>query len=132
MASIDKTSVREELDRLKSEFNRLSSDNAVSGEVRLLMHSMLTLLEIICAIFLEKKTTKTSRNSSKPSSQNDKDDTALTLPGSKGKGRTERSVTATNTRSVETVTVAPVSRCDVCGADLTHTPCQGVITESGV
>ena len=42
------------------------------GESKLLMQSMLTLLELICAIFLGKNTPKTSRNSSKPSPQTDK------------------------------------------------------------
>ncbi|MEJ2075822.1 MAG: transposase [Reinekea sp.] len=55
---------------MKSKFNRLSSENKVSGEIRLLMQSMLALLDIICAIFLEKNTAKTPVNSSKPSSQN--------------------------------------------------------------
>jgi transposase len=89
MVSINKTSVRDELDRLKSEFNRLSSENKVSEGIRLLMQSMLALLDIICAIFLEKNTTKTPVNSSKPSSQNGKDETTLPHKGSKGKGKYE-------------------------------------------
>ena len=77
MANINQTSVREELDRLKGEFTRLSSEQAVSGEIKMLMSGMLTLLELICAIFLEKKTVKNNKNSSKPSSQTDKDESAL-------------------------------------------------------
>ena len=124
MASINKTSVREELDRLKSEFKRLSSENNISGEVQLLMQSMLALLDIFCATFLEKNTSKTSVNSSKPSSQNEKDDTALTHKGSKGKGKPETTQAAENTRTVETVRLAEVNVCDVCGTDLSQTPCH--------
>ena len=88
MANINKTSVRGELDRLQSEFERLSQENALTGESRLLMRSMLTLLELICAIFIEKNTPKTTKKSSKPSSQTDKDESYLGLHGSKGKGET--------------------------------------------
>jgi len=59
---------------LKGEFNRLESEKAISDEIRMLVSSMLTLLELICSIFLEKKTTKNNQNSSKPSSQTDKDE----------------------------------------------------------
>lgn len=124
MASINTTSVREELDRLKGEFKRLSSEQSISGETKMLMSSMLTLLELICAIFLEKSTTKNSRNSSKPSSQTDKDETALGQPGSKAKGKPERRQSAYNTRSIETTVVATVSTCDICGEDLSGTACH--------
>ena len=109
MANINKTSVRGELDRLQSEFERLSQENALTGESRLLMRSMLTLLELICAIFLEKNTPKTTKNSSKPSSQTDKDESSLGLHGSKGKGKQERPDLAANSRVVETVTVSKVT-----------------------
>ena len=124
MASINTTSVREELDRLKSEFKRQSSEQSLSSETKMLMSSMLTLLELICAIFLEKSTTKTSKNSSKPSSQTEKDETSLDHPGSKGKGKAERRQSAYNSRSIETTTVATVSTCDTCGEDLTGTACH--------
>ena len=109
---------------MKSEFKRLSSEQSLSSETSLLMSSMLTLLELICAIFLEKSTTKTSKNSSKPSSQTEKDETSLDQPGSKGKGKTEHRQSAYNSRSVETTTVAPVSTCDTCGEDLSGTVCH--------
>ena len=125
MANINKMSVRGELDRLKSEFERLSQENALTGESKLLMRSMLTLLELICAIFLEKNTPKTTKNSSKPSSQTDKDESALGQQGSKGKGKRERPDSAANSRVVETVTVSEVTACPVCGEDLTHTHCDG-------
>lgn len=77
MASVNTSSVREKLDRLKSEFKRQSFEQSLTSETRLLMSSTLTLLELICAIFLEKSNTKNSKNFSKPSSQTEKDETAL-------------------------------------------------------
>lgn len=124
MANINTQSVREELERLKSEFTRLSSEGSLPNESRMLMSSMLTLLELIFAIFLEKKTSKTSKNSSKPSSQTDKDESALGHPGSKGKGKKELKQSAYNSRSVETVSVSTVNTCDTCGEDLSGVICH--------
>lgn len=125
MANINKTSVREELDRLRSHFNELSSEGSLTRESKMLMQSMLTLLELICAIFLEKNTPKTNKNSSKPSSQTDKDESALSQKGSNGRGKKESSESAANTRVVEFATVSEVAACPVCGEDLTHAHCQG-------
>jgi len=50
---------------------------------------MLMIIELMLSIFLEKVTNKDSKNSSKPSSQTDKDETALSQQGSNGKGKTE-------------------------------------------
>ncbi|MEJ2042316.1 MAG: hypothetical protein P8X74_03360 [Reinekea sp.] len=63
----------------------------------MLMQSMLALLDIICAIFLERNTTKTPVNSNKPSSQNGKYETTLPHKGSKGKGKYEATLSANNT-----------------------------------
>ena len=100
MATINKTSVRHELDRLKTEFQRQHDAKALTQENRLLMQGMLTLLELIVSIFLEKTTQKNSKNSSKPSSQTEKDESALTSTGSKGKGKPETTQTIRNARTV--------------------------------
>ena len=91
MAQIHKSSVRDELDRLKSNFEILSNQKKVSPETSMLINSMFVLMELICAIFLEKKTKKSDKNSSIPPSQNEKDDSALTdsKTGTKGKGKKE-------------------------------------------
>lgn len=51
------------------------------------MNSLFLVLELMLSIFLERLTKKESRNSSKPSSQTEKDDTSLSRPGSQGKGK---------------------------------------------
>lgn len=125
MASINKNSLRDELDRLKSQFEELSSEGSLTRESKILMQSMLTLLNLICAIFLEKNTAKTSENSSKPSSQTDKDESALSQKGRNGKGKNEQAELASNTRVAEVVTLSEVTSCPICGEDLTHTHCHG-------
>ena len=123
MAMMNKTSVREEVDRLKQDFDKLCSDGKVSSEIRVVMNSLLVIVELILSVFLEKKTRKTSKNSSLPSSQTEKDETATTDTASNGKGK-KVSGKAGNTRVKETVTAAKVETCDCCGVVLDKTPCQ--------
>ena len=124
MATINKKSIREEVDRLKDEFEQLCSEDTVSSEIRVLMNSMLVIIELILSIFLEKKTRKNSENSSLPSSQTSKDETSLSKNESKGKGK-QVSGKVDNRRTKETVAIAKVDTCSVCGIALDDAPCQG-------
>ena len=126
MGTVNKHSVRDEFDHLKSTFKQLTSENKVSPECKLLLDGFIVLFELILSIFLEKKTKKTSSNSSKPPSQTEKDDSSLGHLGKKGKGKKETSTQAANTRTVETVTTLPVTVCDQCGAALDKVACQCV------
>jgi len=123
MATVDKTSIREETNRLKQEFEELCSVGKVSPEIRVLMSSLLVVVELILSVFLEKKTRKNSKNSSLPSSQTEKDETSKTAPKSQGRGK-KVSGKVSNTRVKETVTIAQALTCDVCGIALDNTPCQ--------
>jgi len=125
MASVDKASVREEVSRLKADFQALRDQEKVSAEVQMLMNSLFMIVELMLSIFLERTTRKTHKNSSIPPSQSDKDDTALGAGGANGKGKRLASKMAGNTRTRQTVTVASVDVCEVCGEDLSHTACQG-------
>jgi len=122
MATVDKTSVRQEVSRLKMEFEQLCSDGKVSSEIRVVMNSLLVVVELILSIFLEKKTRKTSKNSSLPSSQTEKDETSKSNTKSRGNKLTGE---VSNTRIKETVTTVKVDTCDVCGVALDKTPCHG-------
>ena len=124
MATVDKNSVREEIARLKKDFENLCAEGKVSPEMRALMNSMLLIVELILSIFLEKKTRKDNKNSSLPSSQTSKDETSKSDPGSKGKGK-EVSGKLSNARTKSTVTVAQAVTCNVCGQPLDQAPCQG-------
>jgi len=122
MANVNKQSLREEFDALKSEFERLSASGKMAMESRALFQAMLMLFEVLMAVFMEKRTTKDSNNSSIPTSQTAKDETATTRPGSKGKGPTQNDAHSRHTRTVETVQVAPVYTCEACGEDLRRVP----------
>jgi len=125
MSSVNKQSLREEFDALKGQFEHLCTEGKMSPESRALFQAMLMLFELLMAVFMERRTTKDSKNSSKPSSQTAKDDTAVGQPGAKGKGKAENNVRSGNTRTVETVQVAEVHVCETCGEDLGNTRCQG-------
>ena len=73
MASVNKQSLREEFDALKVRFEQLVADGKMAGESRALVEALLLLLRLLMAVFLEQHTSKTSTNSSKPSSQTPKD-----------------------------------------------------------
>ena len=107
MPTVNQASLRDECSRLKGEFGALSSAGKVPAETAVLMNAVFMLLEMMVAIFLEKTTRKTSRNSSLPPSQTDKDDSATT-PGSKPKGSGGQRQRFGNTRTIETTTIVDV------------------------
>lgn len=116
MASLDKTSVRGQVEKIKTDFDQLRRDGKVAVEVQAIMSSMLMVIELILAIFLERATKKNSGNSGIPPSQTGKDDSSPPDPGSNGKGKKADGEKAENRRTRETVRVASVDYCDVCGA----------------
>jgi transposase len=124
MSTVNKASLRDEFDRIKTEFQQLMNKKKAPAEYIVLFQGMLTLMELLVSIFLEKQTKKNSKNSSKPSSQTDKDESSLTNAGSKSKGKNESKATASNMRVKESVTVSQVQFCNVCGKDLSDVPCQ--------
>jgi transposase len=123
MATLDKSSVRSEVSRLKADFENLCAEGKITGESQAIMSSLFMVVELILAIFLERTTKKDATNSSKPSSQTEKDESALSHAGSNGKGKPENKAAALTSRTVESVAVSKVATCDVCGEDLTGVPC---------
>ena len=95
MASLDKSSVRNEVSRLKADFEKLCAEGKITCESQAIMTSLFLVVELILAIFLERATPKGVANSSKPPSQTDKDD------GSHGKGKPENQASSLNRRTVD-------------------------------
>jgi len=126
MGSVNGQSLREEAERIKSEFQRIATNKKIDAEINMLFQSMLVLINLLVAIFLEKTTKKTNKNSSKPSSQTEKDESSTTHPGTHGKGKQESVTIAHNTRTIENVTIASVTQCEVCGLGLTETSCEHI------
>ena len=72
MGSVNTKSVREEAERIKSEFDLITANKKLDPQVSILIQSMFMLINLLISIFLEKTTKKTNKNSSKPSSQTKK------------------------------------------------------------
>ncbi|SFI68258.1 hypothetical protein [Nitrosomonas sp. Nm34] len=132
MASLDKISVRDEVSRLKADFDRLGAEGKLSSESQAIMNSLFMIVELILAIFLERNTKKDSNNSSKPSSQTSKDESVLSHPGNNGKGKSENKDQASNSRVNETVTISLALTCEVCAQDLSEVPCIDHERRSGI
>lgn len=125
MPTVNKQSVREEFDRLKLEFKKLSDKNKISSESAVLFNGLMMLLNLMFAIFLEKATKKNSKNSSLPPSQTQKDETSKSTSKTNTKGKPEKTTTAANTRTVETIEVVTLDWCPDCGENLNKIPCSG-------
>ena len=54
MASVNKESAREEVVKIKSEFDRLSANKQMNDETRALIQSMFMIINLLLSIFLEK------------------------------------------------------------------------------
>jgi len=122
-ASIDKTSIRQQFDSIKDDFNQLSSSGKISDEVSLLFKNLFILFEIMIAIFMEKKTKKNKNNSGIPSSQSDPDETSSDTSDRNLKKRRKAKKNGFDNRT-ETVTVEVIEpeHCKQCETDLTDTP----------
>ena len=123
MASLGKQSVRAEFDKIKISFDEQVKAGKVSTDVAVLINTLFVLFNIVLSIFLEKKTKKTSANSSIPSSQTDKDESTPSQKKTNKNGRDETITTLGNTRTVETVATLEVTACNRCGTDLTKIAC---------
>ncbi|MCO5761900.1 MAG: IS66 family transposase [Chromatiaceae bacterium] len=126
MASVNRASLRAEFAALKGQFAQHCAAGQVSAELRALVETLLMLFELLMAVFMEKTTPKTSRNSGLPPSQTSKDDPPRdTKAVTRAKGPDQTPRHSENTRTIETVTYVPVERCAHCGGDLRDTPCLG-------
>ncbi len=54
MAQIDKMSIRNEVSKIKADFERLCSKGKITTEIKFLMTSMFMIMELMLSIFLEK------------------------------------------------------------------------------
>ena len=124
MATVNRQSLREEFERLKTEFKQLSAKGGMSAEIHALIKALLMLFEVLIAIFMEKATVKGNRNSSLPPSQTSKDETTAGRAGGMRKGQKQNAVRSRHRRTVESTEVVSVDACASCGADLGTTPSQ--------
>ena len=105
MARINQASLRAQLDDCRAQFDAIKQKGEASADTLALIHALFMLVDIVVAVFLEKTTPKTSRNSSLPSSRDGTDEGETHTAGRSG----SRGPKARHARSdtLRTVTTTP-------------------------
>ena len=117
--------MRERLDQLRSDYERMSIAGQLSNDTTAVITGLITLVEVLVSIFLERTTKKNNENSSKPSSQTEKDESAQSIHGSNSRGKKESDEQFSSSRTKESTRVSVAKVCDVCGEDISEIPCTG-------
>jgi transposase len=125
MTELNKESLRANFNLLKNDFNNISKKQKVSTELSVIFNSFIMLMELMIAIFMEKKVKKTSSNSHIPSSQTEKDQSS-TQSGSNGKGKKINDQMSENSKIKETLKISVVDQCCHCGEDLSAQSSDGI------
>ena len=81
MATVNSASLRDEFDVIKTDITSMRNEGKSTREADKIIDESCRLLEVLIVILLEKTTKKTSKNSSIPSSQTDKDETKKSPKG---------------------------------------------------
>ena len=91
-------------------------------ESRALFQAMLMLFELLMAVFMERRTTKDNRNSSKPSSQTSKDDTAVSQSWRQRQGQEAEQCALRQHPDGRDRSDRRSHVCETCGEDLSKHP----------
>ena len=84
MARINQASLRVQLDECRAQFDAIKQKGEASADTLALINALFMLVDILVAVFLEKTTPKTSRNSSLPSSRDGTDEGETHTAGRSG------------------------------------------------
>ena len=118
MGSESSASLRDEFDAYKADIASLRKEGKITKEVGVVLTGLCGLVEILIAVFLEKTTKKTSKNSSIPPSQTDKDETWKSSKKNRDTSAAESSMTGENFETTTFEEISTVEVCDSCGTDL--------------
>ena len=127
MPRINKESLRDQFNEAKQSAQDLAAAGKVVPEVQFLITTLLLMMEMMIAVFMEKTTKKTSKNSGIPPSETsitDDDQALQKIRNSKGKPLKKHQFS--NSKTIETVEVIAVDFCDSCGTDLHDHPAEAV------
>ena len=83
-STVHRESLNEMIAEQRAKFGALKADGKVTPEVAALLDTLLAMMEMLIMLLLEKKTRKTSANSSLPGSLTPFDQTAPAKAGAKG------------------------------------------------
>ena len=126
MARLNHASLRAQLHDCRTQFEAIKQHGEASADTLALINALFMLVDIVVAVFLERTTPKTSRNSGLPSSRDGTDDGQTHTEGKSGsrsRGPKARHARSDNLRTVTTTHTSAVTGCRQCGHDLTGTAC---------
>ena len=118
--------MRAQLHDCRAQFEAIKQHGEASADTLALINALFMLVDIVVAVFLERTTPKTSRNSGLPSSRDGTDDGQTHTEGKSGsrsRGPKARHARSDTLRTVTTTHTSPVTGCRQCGHDLTATAC---------
>ena len=118
MATVNSASLRDEFDVIKTDITSMRNEGKSTREADKIIDGSCRLLEMLIAILLEKTTKKTSKNSSIPPSQTDKDETKKSPRNNRDTSAAENSMTGENFKTITVEEISTVEVCDSCGTDL--------------
>ena len=108
MARINHASLRAQLHHCRAQFEAIKQHGEASADTLALINALFMLVDIVVAVFLERTTPKTSRNSGLPSSRDGTDDGQTHTEGKSGsrsRGPKARHARSDNLRTVTTTHV---------------------------
>jgi len=119
---VSKDSIRAKIDEAKVDAEALLKSNKVSPETGAVIKSLILVIDIIAAVFLEKKTRKNSSNSGLPPSKNNGPN------GNRNNGsgqRVDLGQSASNVQHSETSETTTPGSCSKCDEDLSGVKVTG-------
>lgn len=121
MPTVNKESLRNQFNQAKLSAELLTAQGKVAPETQALITTLIMLMELVMAVFLEKMTKKTKSNSGVPPSSTSKENDVSeeSHQGAKSKGPNLSKNDFSNAKTIETIDRVQVLNCDCCGEDLT-------------
>ena len=116
MPTVNSDSLRDEFDAYKADI-ALRKKGKIPKEFNVLLTGLCCLLEILISVFLERKTKKTSKNSSIPPLQTGKDETRKSPRKPRDTSAARNLKMGDNFETVTVEEISTVEACDSCGTD---------------
>ena len=118
MATVNTASLRNEFEACKADIDSLRKEGEITEKADKAITDLCDMMAVKIAVFLEKTTKMTSKNSSIPPSQTGKDETRKSPRKNPDTSKEENSKTGGNFKTVTVEEVSTVETCNSCGIDL--------------
>ena len=118
MTTVNRDSLRDDFDGYMADIVSLQKEGEITEKAAETITGLCDMMKLIMVVFLEKSAKKTSKNSSIPPSQTDKDETKKAPGKNHDTSKEENSKTGGNFETVTVEETSTVEVCNSCGTDL--------------